>query len=134
VSLWVEKKTHSFTSECYTDFSWGLLFFFSNRSETLPVSTTKNITCFGVSPDGNLAILVDEGIGKFTILHGYFFMSCTACVQNLFRTCSKKSFLKTIPNQISFWEISLKVMNKEIVLHKMLMKCNIDDSAPFLCQ
>ncbi|XP_056110253.1 PWP2 small subunit processome component isoform X3 [Rhinichthys klamathensis goyatoka] len=32
----------------------------NNRSETLPVSTTKNITCFGVSPDGNLAILIDE--------------------------------------------------------------------------
>ncbi|XP_061910663.1 PWP2 small subunit processome component [Entelurus aequoreus] len=32
----------------------------NNTSETLPVSTTKNITSVGVSPDGNLAILVDE--------------------------------------------------------------------------
>ncbi|KAM4601645.1 PWP2 small subunit processome component isoform 2-T2 [Polymixia lowei] len=32
----------------------------NNKSETLPVSTTKNITCVGLSPDGNLAILVDE--------------------------------------------------------------------------
>ncbi|KAJ8379169.1 hypothetical protein AAFF_G00230810 [Aldrovandia affinis] len=32
----------------------------NNTSETLPVSTTKNITCVGLSPDGNLAILVDE--------------------------------------------------------------------------
>ncbi|KAM9836167.1 PWP2 small subunit processome component [Aulostomus maculatus] len=32
----------------------------NNTSETLPVSTTKNITCVGVSPDGVLAILVDE--------------------------------------------------------------------------
>ncbi len=33
----------------------------SNTSETLPISTTKNITCVGLSPDGNLAIVVDEG-------------------------------------------------------------------------
>ncbi|XP_056157267.1 PWP2 small subunit processome component [Lampris incognitus] len=32
----------------------------NNKSETLPVSTNKNITCVGISPDGNLAILVDE--------------------------------------------------------------------------
>uniref|UniRef100_A0A673A4F7 Periodic tryptophan protein 2 homolog n=1 Tax=Sphaeramia orbicularis TaxID=375764 RepID=A0A673A4F7_9TELE len=32
----------------------------NNTSETLPVSTTKNITCVGLSPDGNLAIVVDE--------------------------------------------------------------------------
>ncbi|KAF6723948.1 Periodic tryptophan-like protein 2 [Oryzias melastigma] len=32
----------------------------NNTSETLPVSTTKNITCVGVSPDGRLAIVVDE--------------------------------------------------------------------------
>lgn len=33
----------------------------SNTSETLAVSTAKNITCVGLSPDGNLAVLVDEG-------------------------------------------------------------------------
>uniref|UniRef100_A0A4W5RDC0 PWP2 small subunit processome component n=1 Tax=Hucho hucho TaxID=62062 RepID=A0A4W5RDC0_9TELE len=32
----------------------------NNKSETLPVSTAKNISCVGLSPDGNLAILVDE--------------------------------------------------------------------------
>ncbi|TNM93985.1 hypothetical protein fugu_002161 [Takifugu bimaculatus] len=32
----------------------------NNTSETLPISTTKNITCVGVSPDGNVAIVVDE--------------------------------------------------------------------------
>ncbi|KAJ8246716.1 hypothetical protein GJAV_G00254600 [Gymnothorax javanicus] len=32
----------------------------NNKSETLPVSTSKNITCVALSPDGNLAILVDE--------------------------------------------------------------------------
>ncbi|XP_051982558.1 PWP2 small subunit processome component [Xyrauchen texanus] len=32
----------------------------NNKSETLPVSTTKNITCVGICPDGNLAILIDE--------------------------------------------------------------------------
>lgn len=32
----------------------------NNTSETLPVSTTKNITCVGLSPDGNLAVVVDE--------------------------------------------------------------------------
>ncbi|KAK7893540.1 hypothetical protein WMY93_022692 [Mugilogobius chulae] len=32
----------------------------NNTSETLPFSTTKNITCVGISPNGNLAIVVDE--------------------------------------------------------------------------
>ncbi|XP_028984892.1 PWP2 small subunit processome component [Betta splendens] len=32
----------------------------SNTSETLPISTTKNISCVGLSPDGNLAVVVDE--------------------------------------------------------------------------
>uniref|UniRef100_A0A671RII0 Periodic tryptophan protein 2 homolog n=1 Tax=Sinocyclocheilus anshuiensis TaxID=1608454 RepID=A0A671RII0_9TELE len=32
----------------------------NNKSETLPASTTKNISCLGISPDGNLAILIDE--------------------------------------------------------------------------
>lgn len=32
----------------------------NNKSETLPVSTTKNISCVGISPNGNLAILIDE--------------------------------------------------------------------------
>ncbi|XP_053273012.1 PWP2 small subunit processome component [Pleuronectes platessa] len=32
----------------------------NNTSETLPVSTSKNITCVGVSPDGSVAIVVDE--------------------------------------------------------------------------
>lgn len=32
----------------------------NNTSETLPISTNKNITCVGVSPNGNLAIVVDE--------------------------------------------------------------------------
>ncbi|XP_061571457.1 PWP2 small subunit processome component [Cololabis saira] len=32
----------------------------NNTSETLPVSTTKNITCVGLSPDGSLAVVVDE--------------------------------------------------------------------------
>ncbi|MED6249475.1 U3 snoRNP protein [Ataeniobius toweri] len=32
----------------------------NNTSETFPISTTKNITCVGVSPDGSLAIVVDE--------------------------------------------------------------------------
>uniref|UniRef100_A0A8C5C7W9 Small-subunit processome Utp12 domain-containing protein n=1 Tax=Gadus morhua TaxID=8049 RepID=A0A8C5C7W9_GADMO len=32
----------------------------NNSSETLPFSTVKNITCVGLSPDGGLAIVVDE--------------------------------------------------------------------------
>lgn len=32
----------------------------NNTSETLPFSTTKNISCVGLSPDGSLAIVVDE--------------------------------------------------------------------------
>lgn len=34
----------------------------SNKSETLPLATRCNVACVGLSPDGNLAILVDEGI------------------------------------------------------------------------
>lgn len=32
----------------------------NNTSETLPISTAKNITCVGISPNGSLAIVVDE--------------------------------------------------------------------------
>ncbi|XP_030635954.1 PWP2 small subunit processome component [Chanos chanos] len=52
----------------------------NNKSETLPVSTTKNITCVGLSPDGNLAILVDEdgaallvSLVTRAVLHHYHF-------------------------------------------------------------
>ncbi|XP_012882812.1 PREDICTED: periodic tryptophan protein 2 homolog [Dipodomys ordii] len=33
----------------------------SNRSNTLPLATKYNIKCVGLSPDGRLAIIVDEG-------------------------------------------------------------------------
>lgn len=39
-----------------------LILFPSNKSETLPLATRYNITFVGLSPDGNLAILIDEGI------------------------------------------------------------------------
>ncbi|KAL2102294.1 hypothetical protein ACEWY4_001462 [Coilia grayii] len=52
----------------------------NNKSETLPVSTSKNITCVGLSPDGNLAILVDEdgaailvSLVTRAVLHHYHF-------------------------------------------------------------
>ncbi|XP_061483500.1 periodic tryptophan protein 2 homolog [Rhineura floridana] len=32
----------------------------NNKSETLPLATQYNVTCVGLSPDGNLGILVDE--------------------------------------------------------------------------
>ncbi|XP_030059627.1 periodic tryptophan protein 2 homolog [Microcaecilia unicolor] len=32
----------------------------NNKSETLPFATCHNIVCVGLSPDGNLAVLVDE--------------------------------------------------------------------------
>ncbi|TRY56497.1 hypothetical protein DNTS_008787, partial [Danionella cerebrum] len=32
----------------------------NNKTETFPVSTSKNIRCLGISPNGNLAILIDE--------------------------------------------------------------------------
>lgn len=32
----------------------------NNKSETLPLATRCNVACVGLSPDGNLAILVDE--------------------------------------------------------------------------
>ncbi|XP_029433602.1 periodic tryptophan protein 2 homolog isoform X2 [Rhinatrema bivittatum] len=32
----------------------------NNKSETLPFATRHNIACVGLSPDGNLAVLVDE--------------------------------------------------------------------------
>ncbi|XP_004696955.1 periodic tryptophan protein 2 homolog [Echinops telfairi] len=33
----------------------------NNKSDTLPLATRYNISCVGLSPDGRLAILVDEG-------------------------------------------------------------------------
>lgn len=33
----------------------------SNKCETLPLATRLNIVCVGLSPDGSLAILIDEG-------------------------------------------------------------------------
>lgn len=33
----------------------------SNKSNTLPLATRYNIKCVGLSPDGRLAIIVDEG-------------------------------------------------------------------------
>uniref|UniRef100_W5M7N2 PWP2 small subunit processome component n=1 Tax=Lepisosteus oculatus TaxID=7918 RepID=W5M7N2_LEPOC len=59
----------------------------SNRSETLPVATTKNITCVGLSPDGNLAILVDEdgaallvSLVTREVLHHFHFHKPVHCV------------------------------------------------------
>lgn len=43
----------------------------SNTSETLPISTSKNITCVGVSPDGNLALVVDEGEQLLRLASGW---------------------------------------------------------------
>ncbi|XP_028835063.1 PWP2 small subunit processome component [Denticeps clupeoides] len=52
----------------------------NNKSETLPVSTTKNITCVALSPDGHLAVLVDEdgaavlvSLVTRAVLHHYHF-------------------------------------------------------------
>lgn len=39
----------------------------NNTSETLPISTSKNITCVGLSPDGNLAVVVDEDGGALLV-------------------------------------------------------------------
>lgn len=33
----------------------------SNKSNTLPLATRYNVKCVGLSPDGRLAIIVDEG-------------------------------------------------------------------------
>lgn len=33
----------------------------SNKSNTLPLTTRYNVKCVGLSPDGRLAIIVDEG-------------------------------------------------------------------------
>lgn len=38
-----------------------LVFSLSNKSNTLPLATRYNIKCVGLSPDGRLAIIVDEG-------------------------------------------------------------------------
>lgn len=40
---------------------WVFFVFLSNRSDTLPLATKYNIKCVGLSPDGRLAIIVDEG-------------------------------------------------------------------------
>ncbi|XP_012586613.1 PREDICTED: periodic tryptophan protein 2 homolog [Condylura cristata] len=54
--------------------------FFSNRSDTLPLATRYNVKCVGLSPDGRLAIIVDEGgdallvslVGR-AVLHRFHF-------------------------------------------------------------
>ncbi|KAK6486703.1 PWP2 small subunit processome component [Huso huso] len=60
----------------------------NNKSETLPVATTKNITCVGLSPDENLAILVDEDgaavlVSLITraVLHHFHFYKPVQCVR-----------------------------------------------------
>ena len=40
------------------------LAFCSNKSETLPVESTMNITAIALSPDSSLMIAVNEGIVK----------------------------------------------------------------------
>uniref|UniRef100_H3AB34 PWP2 small subunit processome component n=1 Tax=Latimeria chalumnae TaxID=7897 RepID=H3AB34_LATCH len=59
----------------------------SNKSETLPVTTTHNITCVGLSPDGNLAILVDEegaavlvSLISKSVLHHFHFHKPVHCI------------------------------------------------------
>ena len=37
------------------------MIYFSNKSETLPVESEFNFTAVGLSPDGRLAIAVNEG-------------------------------------------------------------------------
>ncbi|XP_011374679.1 periodic tryptophan protein 2 homolog [Pteropus vampyrus] len=39
----------------------ALVFSLSNKSNTLPLATRYNVKCVGLSPDGRLAIIVDEG-------------------------------------------------------------------------
>lgn len=39
----------------------ALVFSLSNKSNTLPLATRYNVKCVGLSPDGRLAIVVDEG-------------------------------------------------------------------------
>nr|XP_008174682.1 periodic tryptophan protein 2 homolog isoform X1 [Chrysemys picta bellii] len=59
----------------------------NNKSETLPLATRHNITCVGLSPDGSLAILVDEEgaallvslIGK-SVIHQFHFQKPVHCV------------------------------------------------------
>lgn len=52
----------------------------NNKSETLPLATCQNVACVGLSPDGNLAILVDnEGAAVLvsmvskSVLHHFHF-------------------------------------------------------------
>ncbi len=134
-----------------------ILYFISNKSETLPVSTTKNISCLGISPDGNLAILIDEGMEKSNHSPCIFF-PVKSSITNV------KTILKIIPFNLNQRVNSLRIMKR--LQHKMLItkqscffsslvklfvcwmctlfirfllmqnanKCHITDTASFLCQ
>uniref|UniRef100_A0A3Q3VL60 Small-subunit processome Utp12 domain-containing protein n=1 Tax=Mola mola TaxID=94237 RepID=A0A3Q3VL60_MOLML len=63
------------------------VFDLKNTSETLPLSTTKNITCVGLSPEGNLAIVVDEGAALLVslvtraVLHHFHFHKAVSSIR-----------------------------------------------------
>ncbi len=89
-----------------------ILYFISNKSETLPVSTTKNISCLGISPDGNLAILIDEGMEKSNHSPCIFF-PVKSSITNV------KTILKIIPFNLNPRVNSLRIMKR--LQHKMLI-------------
>ncbi|XP_004602545.1 periodic tryptophan protein 2 homolog [Sorex araneus] len=59
----------------------------NNRSETLPLATRYNVKCVGLSPDGHLAIIVDEGgdallvsLPHRAVLHRFHFKGSVSSV------------------------------------------------------
>lgn len=60
VSWWSEPGPAS-SSDNVRPTAWFWFLSLSNKSDTLPLATRYNIKCVGLSPDGRLAIIVDEG-------------------------------------------------------------------------
>lgn len=59
----------------------------NNRSDTLPLATQYNVRCVGLSPDGHLAIIVDEGgdallvsLPHRAVLHRYHFKGSVSSI------------------------------------------------------
>lgn len=48
--------------DVFTNVYYSTLLHCSNKSETLPIEASMNITCLALSPDGYTFIAVNEGI------------------------------------------------------------------------
>lgn len=85
-------------------------FRFSNKSETLPVENTKNITAVAISPDGQLLIAVSEGI-NIDNANKSFTMSCMR--KKMIHTSSYLLYGSEMQNSIELFVVIWDVLLEE---------------------